>query len=160
MKGVILKSSPSRKHFIFSDWPQTTSACPFQRLLGGRAFTQFESRSTPMCPLRCTATPVFHNTRLEIIMKKRILAASLAVLALTACAPTPRTPSEEARRTRLILFHGTKLDAREQLLKKEGSPVATSRVTRLKLSGRVRTAQLQLPMHTHGRYKTKGETKK
>ena len=31
-------------------------------------------------------------------MKKRILAASLAVLALTACAPTTPTPSEEARR--------------------------------------------------------------
>ena len=31
-------------------------------------------------------------------MKKRILAAILVVLALTACAPTPRTPSEEARR--------------------------------------------------------------
>ena len=31
-------------------------------------------------------------------MKKRILAASLAVLALTACAPTQPTPSEEARR--------------------------------------------------------------
>ena len=31
-------------------------------------------------------------------MKKRILAASLVVLALTACAPTTPTPSEEARR--------------------------------------------------------------
>ena len=52
---------------------------------------------------------------------------------------------------------GTKLDAREQLLKKEELPVATSRVTRLKLSGRVREEQLRLLMHTHGRYKTKGE---
>ena len=50
------------------------------------------------CGTKGVATPVFHNTRLEIIMKKRILAASLAVLALTACAPQAPTPSEEARR--------------------------------------------------------------
>lgn len=41
----------------------------------------------------------FHGRILRIrYMKKRILAASLAVLALTACAPTTPTPSEEARR--------------------------------------------------------------
>ena len=46
------------------------------------------------CGTKGVATPVFHNTRLKIIMKKRIL----VVLALTACAPTQPTPSEEARR--------------------------------------------------------------
>ena len=34
-------------------------------------------------------------------MKRRILAASLVVLALTACAPQAPTPSEEARRCQM-----------------------------------------------------------
>ena len=93
-------------------------------------------------------------------MKKRILAASLAVLALTACAPTTPTPSEEARRCltdSLNLVPRDKIRRAGATSQEGGVTRGYVKGTRLKLSGRVRAAQLQLPMHAPGRYKTKGE---
>ena len=99
MKGVILKKVLQVASTLYS----AIGPKPLPRVRFSDCWAEGlllnSSHVRPRCVLLgAQQPPVFHNTRLEISMKKRILAAILVVLALTACAPTQPTPSEEARR--------------------------------------------------------------